>query len=156
MKEDLYIHKDNEQLTYDLICDLLSKTGLSFEAKDESMIQINGSNGVYVIFTDNLPWITISHPAKVRESRDIDVLKASIEQYDLIMVKCRLYSDGKGGTTIDVFLQSIEQTYGHFRDSLGTYIYLLDRAFTELGDLCDNLQTKINTDSKTISNRDLN
>ena len=64
MKEDLVTHKDNEQLTFGLICDLLTNTGLSFEVKDDSMIQINGSNGVYVIFAEQLPWITISHPAR--------------------------------------------------------------------------------------------
>ena len=140
MKEDLVTHKDNEQLTFGLICDLLTNTGLSFEVKDDSMIQINGSNGVYVIFAEQLPWITISHPATVRESRDIEILKRIIHQYDLIMIKCRLYDNNDGRTVIDVYLQSIEQTYGHFRDSIGTYIYLLDKAFGELGDLCDKAQ----------------
>ena len=136
-------HKDSEQLTYGLICDLLTQVGLSFEANDESMIQIHGSNGIYIIFTEELPWVTISHPANVRDSRNVEILKKAIDQYNLIMVKCRLLDNKQGGKAIEVHLQSIEQTFGHFKDSLGTYIYLLDRAFNELSDLYDKLSQEI-------------
>ena len=79
MNKELNTHTDNEQLTPELICELLTNKNYEHDATNPSMIRVHGPNGVFFIFTEDQPWFRISRPATVRESRDIAVLQKAID-----------------------------------------------------------------------------
>lgn len=132
----------SEKVTPEVICKLLADSKYEHDVRDESIINVRNQNGVYVLFTSNLPWLRISKPATVRASRDITILQEAISHYDIGMVKCRIVNNKDGGYAIEAYIESIEPTYGHLKDTLNTYFFLLDKAFSDINNLYDKIAEK--------------
>lgn len=139
MSESRNTNNANEKMTSKGICTLLDEFGYEYDAQDPAMINVTSPNGVFVIFTSDLPWLRISKPATVKATRDIKTLQAAINEYNISMVKFRLIDNRNGGYAIEAYLESIEPAYGHLKDTLNTYFYLLDKAFNDINELYNKL-----------------
>ncbi len=140
MNEESIIRNDSELLTPEMICGLLADKQLVYETKDSSLIEIHKDNAIYLIFTNELPWLKISRPATVRNTRDIVILKKAIDLYDINMVKCRLIDNKQGGYVIEAYIDTLEPLFDHFKDTIDTFFFLLDRAFKDINDLYEKIQ----------------
>ena len=105
MSESRNTYNANEKMTSKGICTLLDEFGYEYDAQDPAMINVTSPNGVFVIFTSDLPWLRISKPATVKATRDIKTLQAAINEYNISMVKFRLIDNRNGGYAIEAYLE---------------------------------------------------
>ena len=131
--------QDAGKLTPELVADAVKYNGY-VPIPDGNSVDLMIQGERYSIWTDRLPYCMVTLSFTIDPERyDIDLLRRAA-----FMVTDGMYlgkaSISPDGTALNFSAESFEPAYGHFRDSLTSYLDILNEARRRLSDVYESLQ----------------
>lgn len=116
-----------EKLTPDLIAEAVRVNGCVPETRERHVFFM-AQGERYKVRTDRLPYLTVIKSYKLKtEDYDMDLFRAAAEKVTNNMFLMRLVVDEKD-SFFSFEIDAYEQFYGHFKDSLPTYLNGIEEA----------------------------
>ena len=132
---------DNRPVDEDAIMEALRYNGY-VPTKENGYIRFMIQGNRYFVRTDKLPYFMLDKPYTInRENYDMALLKAaSIRVTESIFIGKTVIEDD--GETLRFMADAYEPTYGHLRDSIGSYLTIIHDMQGRLGEVYEDMCKK--------------